>query len=246
MPPIGNGTGTDDENGHNSVSPELYPRWINQKFEPNGCLLPFPGNTIICHLSPESELHRALLHLYNDLQGTEFSSFYTMLPPTSWHMTIFEGVSDKIRKPGLWPESLALDAPLESCTTLFKEKLRDFDMRTEPPFRMAVYGFEALEDGIALRVVPSSPSEERRLRQLRDRLSTLLDTRYPGHDHYSFHLSISYMLRFLNKQRHDDIWKFLQEYLSKLPEYFDLGAPEFCTFDDMSVFRREFFLQTQS
>ena len=271
MPLIRNGSGTGEENEHDGgggmiaatsasfqddcqtklaaqegVSQEVYPRWITQKFEPDGRLLPFPGSTIICPLSPESALHRALLRLSSDLQGTGFASLYAMLPPTSWHMTIFEGVSDKIRKPGLWPESLALYAPLESCTTLFKQKLRDFDLRTEPPFRMAVYGFEPLEDGIALRVVPASPSEERRLRQLRDRLSTLLGTRYPGHDHYSFHVSVSYMLRYLNKQQHKDIWTFLQGYISNMPEYFELGAPEFCTFDDMFAFRREFYLETQS
>lgn len=229
-----------------SASLGVYPRWITQKFEPDGCLLPFPGNTIICHLSPESALHCALLRLYSDLQRAEFAPLFAMLPPTSWHMTIFEGVSDKSRKSGLWSENLALDAPLEDCSTLFKEKLRDFDLRMEPPFRMAVYGFEPLEDGIALRVVPADPSEDRRIRQLRDRLSTLLGIQPPGHDHYSFHVSVSYMLRYLNKQEHNDIWRFLQGYISKISEYFEVGAPEFCTFDDMFAFRREFLLGIQS
>ncbi|KIX01875.1 uncharacterized protein Z518_09602 [Rhinocladiella mackenziei CBS 650.93] len=261
--------GTTNENSHNDsastilteshplynhkhrVEPELnkkeeYPRWIGQKFEPDGRLLSFPGNTVICHLSPQSELHHALQGLYKELKEGEFASLQALLPPTSWHMTIFEGVSDKMRKHGVWPDNLPPDASLDGCNALFNQKLAAFDLETEPPFRMAVYGFEPLEDGVALRVVPASPAEERRLRRLRDRLSKVLQTRHLGHNHYSFHVSVSYMLRYLSQEEHEKFWTFLQEYLSKLPEYFELGAPEFCTFDDMFAFRREFFLQKQS
>ena len=232
----------------NDFPHEKYPRWIGHKFEPDGRVLPFPGNTVICHLSPDSALHHALLTLYDELKSREFASLYVLLPPTSWHMTVFEGVSDQIRKHSSWPGDLSLDAPLNSCTALVEQKLADFDLRSEPPFRMAVDGFEPLEDGIALKVVPATPAEESRLRHLRDRLSKVLQIRHPGHDTYSFHVSLSYMLRRLDQRPEDyeKIWAFLQEYRSKLPDVFELGAPEFCIFDDMFAFRRQFFLGTQS
>jgi hypothetical protein len=105
--------------------PNKDPRWIGQKFNPEGQLLPFPGNTIICHLQPKSPLYSALLRLYNSLKIQQFSSLYVLLPPVSWHMTIFEGVSNQIRQLGFWPADLPLEAPLSKCTTLFEEKLRN-------------------------------------------------------------------------------------------------------------------------
>ncbi|KAK9364826.1 RNA ligase/cyclic nucleotide phosphodiesterase [Lipomyces kononenkoae] len=221
-----------------------YPRWIGQKFDPDGNLLPFPGNTVICHLQRDALLHRVLLEMYDELQKQEFSHLYAFLPPTSWHMTIFEGVSDHIRKPGFWPADLPIDAPLSDCSALFQRKLQEFDLGSEPPFKMTVKGFEPLEDGIALKVRPVDAGEQSRLRQLRDRLSGCLQTRHPGHETYSHHLSISYTLRFLDEQDHEKISTFLDGWCAKLPKVFELGAPEFCTFDNMFAFHRQFCLTT--
>ncbi|KAK4947804.1 hypothetical protein LTR10_013312 [Elasticomyces elasticus] len=230
----------------NDFPHQQYPRWIGHKFEPDGRVLPFPGHTIICHLPQNSSLYDCLLLLHNDLQRQDFAACYVLLPPSSWHMTVYEGVSDQIRKRTCWPGDCALDAPLESCTTMVREKLASFDLRSEPPFRMTIAGWEPLEDGIALKIVPASLDEERRLRGLRDRLSKLLRMRHPGHDTYSFHVSLAYMLRFLGQQDHQAISAFLQSYLKKLPKTFELGAPEFCIFDDMFAFQRELYLKKQS
>lgn len=219
-----------------------FPPWINLKFDPNGRVLQFRGNTIICRLSPESTIYQALLGLYDDLQKTGFASLYTLLPPSSWHVTIFEGVCDRIREPELWPRCLTLEEPLENCNSLIVQRLQAFDLRVSPPYRLAIRGLQPLTDGVALSVVPASSDEERRLRELRDHLSTSLEIRAPNHDHYSFHISISYMLRILNDEQHKQIMTFLQCYLPKLPQHFELGAPEFCTFNDMFTFHRQFFL----
>lgn len=226
-----------------------YPRWIGHKFEPDGSVIPFPGNTIICHIPPTSELFRTLMSLYDALKSQDFASLYVMLPPASWHMTVFEGVSDQIRKLGSWPGDLPLDAPLDSCTALVRKKLADFDLGisgSEPPFRMSIDGWEPLEDGIALKVVPATEAEEKRLRQLRGRLSEVLQMNHPGHGTYSFHVSISYMLRHLDEQQHQKIWGFLEGFRSQLPEVFELGAPEFCVFNDMFAFDRQFSLEARS
>jgi len=228
-----------------NVRKEGYTRWIDQKFEPDGSLRYFPGNCIICHLHPESALYRALLIVYNKFADQPFAPLYTMLPPASWHMTIFEGVCDQIRKSGFWPDDMSSDASLTSCSALFNKKLVKFDLGIEPPFRMAVEGWETLKDGIAVRVVSASAAEESRLRQLRDRLSELLGIRHPTHDTYVFHVSVAYLLRHLNQEESQDIWAFLQDHRSALPGVFELGAPEFCLFDDVSAYYRQLFLERQ-
>ncbi|KIW90674.1 uncharacterized protein Z519_08457 [Cladophialophora bantiana CBS 173.52] len=219
-----------------------YPEWIGRKFEPDGTLLPFPGNTIICHLSPERAIYRAMLGLHDALKSHKLASQYTLLPPQSWHMTIFEGVTDQIREPHVWPADLPLDAPLDMCTDLFREKLKNFDLGSEAPFHMTIVSYDPLVDGIALKVVPATPTDEARLRGLRKRLSELLQMYHPAHDRYSFHMSLAYILRRLDDQQHQELWDFLQEYRSKLPIHFTLGAPEFCAFDNMFAFSRQFFL----
>lgn len=223
-----------------------FPRWIGQKFDPEGKILPFPGSTIICHLPLESPIYRVLLDLHDEMKTQAFSSLYVLLPPLSWHMTVFEGVSDQIRKPGVWPAGLPLDAPLSQCTALFQEKLREFDVESGHRFKMAIDGFEPLEDGIALKVIAAGPTEENKIRQLRDRLSEHLQVRHPDHGIYSFHVSMSYMLRFLSEQDNQMITNFLQGWRAKLPDTFELGAAEFCIFDDMFAFDRQFFLRSQS
>ena len=68
-----------------------YPKGIPHKFDPDGNVQPFPGNTIICHLSPSSEIYASVQVLYQKLKEHPLSHLYTMLPPSSWHMTVFEG-----------------------------------------------------------------------------------------------------------------------------------------------------------
>ena len=225
---------------------EKYPRWIGHKFEPDGNVLPFPGHTVICHLPAQSPLYQALLPLYDMLKSQDFNSLYVLLPPTSWHMTVFEGVSDQIRKRGSWPGDLPLDAPLSTCIAQVGRKLANFNTGSEKPFEMTNVGWEPLEDGIALKVVPAAPEEERRLRRLRDRIAEHLLMRHPGHSDYSFHVSMAYMLRRPDQQEARKLRVFLKSCHASLPTNFELGAPEFCTFDDMFAFRQEFLLGQQS
>lgn len=226
-----------------SVQGLQFPRWIGQKFTPEGSILPFPGNTVICHVARDSTLFHALSKMYDSLKKQPFGSLYTLLPPTSWHMTVFEGVSFKMRGPGLWPADISQDIPVEDCTKIVRGKLEMFDLEDNSPFRMRIEGFEPLLDGIALKVVPADAEEEKRLRRLRDRVSDTLLVRHPGHDEYSFHISLSYMLRFLDGEQHRRIWGFLEEWRQQLPQTFELGAPEFCVFDDMFSFHRLFYLE---
>lgn len=218
--------------------------WIGhrKKFDHVGNVQPYPGNTVICHLNPDSNLFRGLAAFRTDVDKQSFASAFVFLPPSSWHMTIFEGVSDRVRKPGVWPKDLPFDAPLEQCTDLFEERLRKFRSALNLPIRMKVTGFEPLKPGIALQVRPIDAAQEQAMRQYRDKISKLLDVRFPQHDTYSFHVSISYSLRRFTKEEHDEIRRYLEAYVDHLPAEFELGVPEYCTFEDMFAFPRVFKL----
>ncbi|KAH0489691.1 hypothetical protein TgHK011_010109 [Trichoderma gracile] len=217
-------------------------QWAGEKFDTNGNVLPFPGNTIISHLPQDSHLYKALLPIHEKLQQSRFTKSYALLPPTSWHMTIFEGVCDQRRKPGIWPNDLPLDAPLQRCHDLFHEKLSDFDLRIKPPLKMAVTGIIMSKAGIRLDLRPIDAAEEKRLRGFRDRLSELLQIRAKGHESYVFHLALAYRVVPISKNDGEELAALLQECYNKIPHEFELGIPEFCYFDDMFAFHRQFYL----
>jgi hypothetical protein len=203
---------------------------------------PFPGNTIICHLPADSEFRASLETLYDALAQSEFAIFLALLPPASWHMTIFEGVCDQVREPGLWPLDLPLDATLAECNNLFDRKLVHFDLDCELPLRVRLSGIRPLRNGIALRLVPAQAAIETELRGLRDRLSRLLNIRHPHHETYEFHLSIAYAHRFLSATQQEELMRLIENVLPFANAEIILGAPEFCVFNDMFAFNRRFYL----
>ena len=77
-----------------------------------------------------------MLVLHEKLLQSNLSSVITLLPPSSWYITVFEGVCDEVRKPGFWPSDLAVDAPLEDCDALLAEKPSLFDLKCNPPYQM--------------------------------------------------------------------------------------------------------------
>lgn len=220
-----------------------FPAGVHTKFNVDGSVREFPGNTIICRLAPASRLHAALSDLYTELERSDLCKLYTLLPPSSWHMTVFEGVCDQVRRPGFWPDDLGLDVPLAECDALFTAKLSAFDLRSDPPYRLRIAGWQPLVNGIALKLAPVTAAEEARLRDVRDRLSALLQISHPKHETYTFHLSIAYLIRHPSEAQQAALSTMLFERLSGLPAEFELGAPEFCRFADMFAFDRQFFLQ---
>ncbi|RUM20430.1 DUF1868 domain-containing protein [Rhizobium vallis] len=220
-----------------------YPNGVGTKFHADGSVKPFPGNTIICHLDPGSGLSSALLDLHKVLRTHRLSHLYTLLPPSSWHMTVFEGVVDARREPGYWPSDLPADAPLYDCNQHFERKIEHFNAPLDLPLEIDVNGWQPLVNGIALRLSPRAASQEVGIRSFRDALSRLLNIRHPEHATYEFHLSIAYLIRHPSETDRRELEGLLDNTTIKLPTQFELGAPEFCHFDDMFAFRRRFFLE---
>ncbi|KAK7021228.1 RNA ligase/cyclic nucleotide phosphodiesterase, partial [Favolaschia claudopus] len=213
---------------------------VPNKFDPDGNVQRYSGNTFICPLSPSSvpELHSSLIALYKKLKLNPLCHLYALLPPSSWHMTVFEGVCE-IHQPGRWPEDLPDDASLPECTALYEKKLSTFDVECDPPYRLSVKGIDLLKSGIELRLEPYTLAEDGRIRDPRDRISTLLHIRKADHDTYGFHLmiSVAYMLRFPTKEQRRELSQVLEDHFRDLPKQFELGPIEFCVFEDMYAFK---------
>ncbi|MGY2046605.1 DUF1868 domain-containing protein [Methylobacterium sp. JK268] len=230
-----------------SGEPPRFP-WIGIKFTAAGKVLPCPGNTIICHVPPGGAAAAALEAFRAATAAEPYAGKFAFTPPSSYHMTVFEGVVDLVRKPGFWPADLPLDAPLGACDRVFLEKLEGFDLGCEPRFRMRVA--EGADDrearpGEAIRLAPVDDQEEAKLRGLRDRLAELLRLRQPGHAAYRFHTTQTYALAPLTEPEAARYRAFRRDALARLAAampVLELGAPEFCFFDDMFEFRPRLYL----
>ncbi|KAK3362273.1 RNA ligase/cyclic nucleotide phosphodiesterase [Lasiosphaeria hispida] len=222
-----------------------YPLGVPSKFDPDGNVQPFAGNTIVAHLPPSDKLYNSLLSLHAKLAASSLAHLFALLPPPSWHMTVFEGVCDQVRMPGLWPSDLPLNAPLEQVTAHFAEKLAAFEFvdGEQLPYRLTVTGFSPLFIGIGVSLRLRTPEEEAGFRGLRDRLSKTLLIRAPHHDNYGLHLSLAYFLRYPDEQQKAELLQLLTDHLNGgMAWEFELGAPEFCTYENMYRFDRLSYL----
>lgn len=92
------------------------PASVGQKFAPDGAVLPFAGHTFLCHVDPASAAHRALCAAQDMLRAGSPAEAFTYLPPTSLHMTVFEGVCDGYRSPPDWVTDLTVTLPVADVT----------------------------------------------------------------------------------------------------------------------------------
>lgn len=226
------------------------PRDVGRKFRSDGRVMPFLGNTIICHLDqqgPNSQPFEALLDIYRQLPGRKFSRKVTLLPPSSYHMTIFGGANDPERKPGAWPASVPLDTPIDECTRILGERIKGAKIGDIAPIRMRVDTSPPSdsENPLTIRLLPVDAAEDARLRALRNRLSELLEIRSASHDRYRFHITLAYLIQHLDAGEQREFRATYAEIHAELARrcpVIELGQPEYCSLEDMFHFKRLLYI----
>ncbi|REG58610.1 hypothetical protein B0G80_1269 [Paraburkholderia sp. BL6669N2] len=219
---------------------------IGKKFDSNGNVLRYPGNTLVCHVPLFTPLSDALVAVRDTMKSSPFVSSLSFLPPQSYHMTVFEGVADLERGNDRWPTDLPHDASVPECTRHFAAKLESFDLGCTLPLRLRVADRANQTHVGCMKLVPVDAAEERKLRDLRTRLAECLLLRTAWHDHYEFHITLSYLVRPMTPHVTRaclDLVGGFYERVGKLLDIIELGAPEFCVFDNMYAFDNQFFLR---
>ncbi|KIN03387.1 hypothetical protein OIDMADRAFT_51352 [Oidiodendron maius Zn] len=224
-----------------------YPIGIPAKFSPEGAVQRYPGNTTICHLPVDSPLLPGLRAIHASVSSHPvLAKRVHLLPPESWHMTVLDCVRENECEPGMWPPGKEKQ-PLAESTEEFAQKLRELGLELKreglaPPYRMRIRGFDAAVVGIGLEIEGATAEEEKRMRRLRDRLADAIGFRAPNHETYVFHLSMAYLLRHVDGEERVELNKIFAQHLSAVRREFELGAVEFCTFQNMHAFPRLFYL----
>ncbi|KAH0841384.1 hypothetical protein AYO21_04981 [Fonsecaea monophora] len=224
-----------------------YPEGVPVKFSPDGLAQRYPGNTTICHIPLDSPLISGLRAIHDALGShATLAHFFRLVPPETWHMTVLDGVREIECEGDMWPEDLE-KRPLDEYTVEFSKTLGELgdQLQSEglaPPYKMRVRGFDPAVVGVGLEIEGATDEEEKRMRRLRDRLADAMGFRAPRHDMYIFHVTVAYLLRHVDGDDRLALNKTFAELLPKVKMEFDLGAVEFCVFQDMCAYPRLFYL----
>lgn len=212
-----------------------YTHHVGEKFHEDGSVRQYPGSTVICFADPDSALYQAGITVQDALSAQPFGHKFALLPPSSFHMTVFSLILDARRVLPLWSVFLPVDTPLKQMDQFFIERVAAVD----PPdnFRMCLTYIGG--KGLSFRLSPADEGTYEALRDYRGRISEVTGVRYPDHDTYEFHLTLAYNLIVLT----DDENRAFAEWKLKLGEalrcevgVFDTGAPQLTFFDDMFAF----------
>ena len=222
----------DDNLAQHSTNPNA------NKFAEDRTVRPFAGNTVICPLPKDSLIFQALTHVHHELAGRPFAQRLALLPPSSYHSTIFSGANDADRKPYVWPSDIPFDAPIGECNQILKERIgrATFSLSLPLRFRIDTDPKSQPKDVSSIRLLPLDEAENRKVRDLRNRLSDVMKIRAPDHDLYRFHISLGYWVQPRTSEELADYDGVLAAALKKLTseiQSIDLQAPIFCTFENM-------------
>jgi hypothetical protein len=230
------------------TSPKL-PASSRDKFNADGSVRPFAGNTVICHLPAQCLLRDRIADLRDALDRTPYRSTFALLPVDSYHMTVFGGLNDQQRYAPLWPADLPTSTPIEQCTRILDARLAAFELDRPMPIRMKLDRAETLanSDGVSLHLLPADVAENSAIRHLRDRLAKVFGFRDPGHDAYVFHITVAYRLAMLAPAQDRDYRALLAAHTARIVDaapIIELGLPAFCSFRDMYRFEPVRYLRT--
>ena len=237
----------------NAISPDLLgyakshnaspPRHLGQRYDANGAFLPEPGNTVVCHLTADSETERALADARAQYLGMPEADRLAITPLSSLHMTLFQGIIEYRRSPEYWPAGMSLDTPIDDMTAILRQGITGF--AAGPAYNVRLV--EALPTGLVLEGATKADREN--LTVWRDRLADLFGYRHPDHDDYVFHITFAYMIDWLSEEVLERWQTMLQDIagdIRRRAPVLELKAPAFCAFKDMKHFEELVVLPVQN
>lgn len=220
---------------------------VAPKFNPDGSEAHWTGNSIICHVDKRSETFMALLDIHRDLMRSGMLHRIAVLPPASYHMTVFNGISYPARHLD-FPTDIPPDADEAFCNAWWLAKLKAFDLGCELPFRLRALPVEQQINLYNIQFEPVDAAENRKIRKLRDRLAQALNYRLADHDSFRFHVTLNYFYSAMTGEEERRFFKLHQALTGDLirrAPVVELQNPEYVYFDGMYEFRTQLLLQNK-
>ena len=205
------------------------------KFDDKGNPLPFPGCTIICNIPLDTHLSEQIISFQKNIENFNPKKTYFYLPPSSFHMTLFDCCNFNTKDTNYWPSDIDPDMDYKDIAVELNKRIQNYIFPKEFNLKLKMFF-----GGYSIILEPYSEKDEKILRNCRDELSSLLKIKFENHQRYTFHITLAYILRELNQIE----IKNLIEYNKKLSLDFSKKFPKItftkskmCTFDDMLEFK---------
>jgi hypothetical protein len=213
-----------------------YTGFVGQKFNEDGSVRGFPGNTVISKISPDMPIYAGLVETQRRLKALDSAGKYAFLPPSSLHMTVIEGVCDQVRTPEKWSSKLALDMPLPDVNRF----VSDCYARLSPPESLSMRIARTYFGRLLLVILePADALTAKSLADFRDQFARESGIRFPNHDDYTFHISLAYLLINMRADEESVFQAEQDEVLSDLSSRFpvlELRKPDLTSFENMFRF----------
>ena len=196
----------------------------------------FAGNTVVADITPEVPAYQVMRKLGTMVVDAGLRENYVFLPADSYHMTVIQGINDQNRGPNRWPSALPVDATMEQADAYFAAAVNRAGL--PGPVRMR---FEELHTGpscVIAHLQPADETQEKILRDFRDRVADELGHRIPGHETYHFHISLAYtrvVPEGADAERLAALKEEVDALLAAQPP-FETTAPYIAYFDNMLAF----------
>ena len=212
---------------------------VGRKFNEDGSVRFWPGNTMICLLDHDSIVYEKIKEIRDDFGRNKIGECLTLLPGERLHMTAIEGVVDGNRTPEHWTTLLPCDSPLEKVDDLFQEKWKYIPQlgKVEMVFHHIRVG-----TGLCVALRPKTEDDEKRIRGWREIVSKKMGLRFPSFETYEFHISLAYGYRVPNKEQMDNLENIVNEYNDEFAKdkfSFVVPEPSMTYFDNMFFFSKE-------
>ena len=209
---------------------------VGRKFNSDGTVRRFRGNTVISFVAPDSPLGRCAGRAREVIETNGAAARLTFLPSASYHVTVVRLVCDEDREPAKWSSHLGLRCPLQDVDAFMADAMALVD----PPAAIEMqYRAMSAHDVLAIELEPASPAERASLNSYRDAVAEATGVRHSDHHDYVFHLSLAYRVGSLGSTESLELEAALatvhNHVVGEGP--FILPAPVLTFFDDMFEFR---------
>jgi len=204
---------------------------IESKFDKNGNVLDFAGNTVVCFFrDPSNPVHKEMEWAQKQLAEAPFAGKYVPVPKSTFHMTVIPLMDQEQRNTKIWSSLVKRDAMINDIDIKFKNI---FESIPSPgSFKMKI---DSCED-VRVILSPYNSETEMKLREYRDNISKHTGIKLPNHDTYVFHVTLFYQLKELThieKQMLVSILDRISIRLKSSLESIITDFPEFVIFNNM-------------
>jgi len=205
------------------------------KFDDKGKTLSFPGCTIICNIPLNTDLSNEIIYFQKKIENFNPKKTYFYLPPSSFHMTLFDCCNLNTKNTNYWPSNIDPNMDYKNIAIELNKRIKDYIFPEELNLKLKMFF-----GGYSIILEPFSEKDEKILRNCRDELSSLLKIKFENHQRYTFHITLAYILRELNQTEIKNLIEFNKKLFFDFSKSFPkltLEKPEMCTFEDMLEFK---------